>query len=55
MIVTLLDVNFDLTPKTNLRTTFDLRAMIFERSNEASETVTAYFEACLAPSYVFAE
>ena len=36
--------------KTSLRTTFDLRAMILGRSKKTSGTVTAYFDACLAPS-----
>ena len=43
-IATLLEVNFAFTPNTSLRTTLLLRAMIFGKSKETSETFTAYFE-----------
>ena len=54
-IVTLLEVSLDFTPNTSLRTTLLLRAMIFAKSKDTSETFTAYFDAWRAPSYVFAE
>ena len=54
-ITTPASVSFIRIPAVNFFTTFVLRLMILERSNEGFSAFTAYLEACLIESYILAE